>query len=204
MGSPLSSGLSITTITWHRWNSYHQGIDIDDVFLVAITSAKRVSEIWALGAQEPFLTFFPDRVVLIPMLEARPKVTSVFLENTEIVLPTFRQEGDSCVHPLDVGNCLKQYLEATVSFRQSDHLFVTFSGKNKGLRASSRSISSWIIQTIQWAYRAKGLTPPMAIKAHSTRSVSTSWAVSRHVSPEVICRAASWSSINTFFLQCFH
>lgn len=168
------------------------------VFLVAITSAKRVSEIGSLGCKEPFLTFFPDRVVLIPMLGSNPKVTTIFHENQEIVLPTFRSTEDSNVHPLDVGEILKQYLEATASFRQSDHLFVLFHGKNKGSRASSRTIAAWIVQAIQWAYRSKGLAPPEAVTAHSTRSVSTSWAASRHVSPDVICKAASWSSINTF------
>lgn len=46
----------------------------------------------SLGSKEPFLTFFPDRVVLVPMLGARPKVTSVFHENQEIILSTFRME----------------------------------------------------------------------------------------------------------------
>ena len=182
-------------------NSVQQSIkdlSLKVVFLVAMTSAKRVSEIGSLGCKEPFLTFFPDRVVLIPMLGHKPKVTSVFHENQEIVLPIFRSSEGSDVHPLDVGNVLKQYLEATAPFRQSDHLFVSFHGKNKGMRASSRTIAAWIVQAIQGAYKAKGLAPPEAVTAHSTRGVATSWAAARHVSPEVICRAASWSSLNTF------
>lgn len=173
-------------------------LTIKTAFLIAITSAKRVSEIQALGSKEPFLTFFPDRVTLIPMLGSNPKVTSIFHENQEISLPTFRSAGNLEIHPLDVGVSLKQYLEVTAPFRQSDYLFVSFYGKNKGLRASVRSISAWVVQAIQWAYREKGLAPPEAVTAHSTRSLSTSWAASRHVSPEVICRAASWSSIHTF------
>lgn len=173
-------------------------LTIKTAFLIAITSAKRVSEIQALGSKEPFLTFFPDRVTLIPMLGSNPKVTSIFHENQEISLPTFRSAGNLEIHPLDVGVSLKQYLEVTASFRHSDYLFVSFYGKNKGLRASVRSIAEWIVQAIQWAYREKGLAPPEVVTAHSTRSLSTSWAASRHVSPEVICRAASWSSIHTF------
>ena len=179
-------------------NQSIKDLSLKIVFLVAITSAKRVSEIGSLGSKEPFLTFFPDRVVLIPMLGSKPKVTSIFHENQEIVLPTFHSSEGSMVHPLDVGKILKQYLEATASFRKSDHLFVSFHGKNKGMRASSRTIAAWIVQAIQRAYKAKGLAPPEAVTAHSTRSVSTSWAAARHVSPEVICKAASWSSLNTF------
>lgn len=167
-------------------------------FLIAITSAKRVSEIQSLGSKEPFITFFPDRVVLIPMLGTNPKVTSVFHENQDITLPTFKSTGGPDPHPLDVGATLNQYLEVTASFRQSEFLFVLFHGKNRGSRASVRSIAAWVVQAIQWAYREKGLAPPEAVTAHSTRSLSTSWAASRHVAPDVICRAASWSSINTF------
>lgn len=45
-------------------------LSIKLAFLVAITYAKRVSKIGAFGCKEPFLTFFPDRVVLIPMLDS--------------------------------------------------------------------------------------------------------------------------------------
>lgn len=186
LGKGLDAPLSLGDLT------------IKTVFLVAITSAKRVSEIRNLGSVEPFLTFFPDRVVLIPMLGSNPKVTSVFHENQEIVLPTFRMSDNQEIHPLDVGRTLKQYLDATASFRRTDFLFVLLHGKNKGMRASVRSISSWVVQTIQRAYKAKGMVPPEAVTAHSTRGISTSWAAVRHVAPEVICRAASWSSINTF------
>ena len=132
------------------------------------------------------------------MLNSNPKVTSVFHQNQEIVLPTFRSSYESNPHQLDVGESLKVYLQATAPFRQSDNLFVLFWGKNRGKPASSRTIASWIVAAIQQAYRAEGLAPPEAVTAHSTRSISTSWAASRHVAPDVICRAASWSSVNTF------
>lgn len=61
-------------------------------FLVAITSAKRVSKIQALGSKEPFLTFFPDRVALLPILGSNPKVTSAFYENQEII----QERGSDC------------------------------------------------------------------------------------------------------------
>ena len=167
-------------------------------FLVAITSAKRVSEIGSLGHKEPFLTFFPDRVVLIPMLGSNPKVSSVFHENQEVVLPTFRSSDSNETHPLDMGKILSEYIQMTSPFRPLDHLFILHSGSNKGKKASARTIAAWIVQTIQQAYRAKGLAPPQAVTAHSTRGMAASWAAARHVAPDVICRAASWSSIHTF------
>lgn len=145
-------------------------------FLVAITLAKRVSEIGSLGHEEPFLTSFPDRVVLIPMLGSNPKVTSVLNENQEIVLPMFRAPGSTEAHPLDVGEILKEYLQVTSSFRCSDCLFILHFGSNKGKQASIRTIAAWIVQSIQQAYRAKGLAPPVAVTAHATRGMVASWA----------------------------
>lgn len=52
-------------------------------------------------------------------------------------------------------------------------------------------MSAWIIKTIQIAYR--GLPPPEELKTHSTRGMAAYAKVS-----EVICRAASWSTTNTF------
>lgn len=94
--------------------------------LVAITSAKRVSEIGSLGHEEPFLTFFPDQVVLNPMLGSNPKVTSVFHENQKIILPTFTSLGSTEVYSLDIGKILKEYLQASSSFRCTEYLFILF------------------------------------------------------------------------------
>lgn len=113
------------------------------------------------------------------------------------MLPTFRAAEHSNVHPLDVGDTLKQYLKAP--FRQSKYLFAIFHGKNKGMRASARSIAAWIVQSIQWAYRAKGLAPLEAETAHKHYlNIVGSLTIRHSVTPEVICRATSWSSINTF------
>lgn len=55
-------------------------------FLLAITLARRVSELAARGFKEPFLTFLPERVVLVPMLDFVPKIVSDFHMRQEIVL----------------------------------------------------------------------------------------------------------------------
>lgn len=144
-------------------------LSLKSAFLMVIMSAKRISEIGALGCKEPFLTFFLDRVVLIPMPDSNPEVTSVFHMNQEIVLPTFRLSGSNNVHPLDVGETLKLYLQATAPFQLSDCLFVLFHWKNKGNCASSRTTAEWIVQSIQLACRAKGLAPLEVVTAHSTR-----------------------------------
>ena len=59
-------------------------------FLIAISSARRVSEIQALMAKEPYLVFLSDRVVLRPSDRFLPKVASAFHYNQDIVLHILR------------------------------------------------------------------------------------------------------------------
>uniref|UniRef100_A0A803K2V7 Core-binding (CB) domain-containing protein n=1 Tax=Xenopus tropicalis TaxID=8364 RepID=A0A803K2V7_XENTR len=59
------------------------------VFLVAIASIRRVSELGALSCSPPFLIFQEDRAVLRTIPSFLPKVTSSFHINAEIILPSF-------------------------------------------------------------------------------------------------------------------
>uniref|UniRef100_A0ABM5F2Z8 Uncharacterized protein n=1 Tax=Pogona vitticeps TaxID=103695 RepID=A0ABM5F2Z8_9SAUR len=56
-------------------------------FLVAITSAKRASELSALRADPPFIQFHPDKVTLYFDVSFLPKVVSDFHLNQPIILP---------------------------------------------------------------------------------------------------------------------
>src|SRR4029434_4303347 len=48
------------------------------------------------------------------------------------------------------------------------------------------------------SYKSLSLDPPEKLHAHSTRGVSSSWALLKGVSVEDICKAASWNSRHTF------
>lgn len=84
-------------------------LSLKAMFLVAITSDRRVSKLAALGFEEPFLTFFPDEVVLRLMLVFVPKVASRFHITQEVTLPMFRAENSQEPIPLDFGHSLKTY-----------------------------------------------------------------------------------------------
>ncbi|KAG8558682.1 hypothetical protein GDO81_017103 [Engystomops pustulosus] len=173
------------------------------VFLVAITSARRVSEIAALSRRPPYFTLFPDKIVLRPDPKFLPKVVSDFHRSQDIVLPSFcsepKSDKEKSFHNLDVRRSVLQYLESSELFRRTDSLFVLFSGKNKGTNASSTTIARWIRATIQLAYEVAERSIPENIHAHSTRALATSWAEFRHASLEQICQAACWSTPHTFF-----
>lgn len=57
---------------------------------------------------------------------------------------------------------------------------------------------SWLVKVIKKVYDIQNLPIPGDIRAHSTKAVATSWVTYCRVSPETICRAATWSSRHTF------
>ncbi|XP_078239075.1 12S rRNA N(4)-cytidine methyltransferase METTL15 isoform X1 [Pogona vitticeps] len=171
-------------------------------FLVAITSAKRASELAALQADPPFIQFHSDKVTLYFDVSFLPKVVSDFHLNQPIILLCFFKSPSSplehMLHTLDVRHALAFYVERTKSIRKSSKLFLCFHGPNKGHPASSQSIARWIVQSISLAYSLSEKTPPQHLTAHSARALSTSTAF--HCGTEVpdICHAATWSTPATF------
>ncbi|XP_068113791.1 uncharacterized protein [Hyperolius riggenbachi] len=184
---------------WQNDSASIQNLSKKTVFLVAITSGRRVSELQALSHKDPFLVFYEDRLVLHPVQSFLPKVTSIFPLNQEWTLPSFKSvEDPSKPHPLDLPSTVKAYLEATIAFRDSDRLFILPRGYRKGKMASTRTLANWIVSVIQEAYKSNGLQPPQDIVAHSTRSLASSWASFGKVSLSNVCKAANWASGHTF------
>ncbi|XP_069813158.1 uncharacterized protein [Dendropsophus ebraccatus] len=172
-------------------------------FLLAITSARRVSEIRAFSINPPYMTIRDDRIILSPDPAFLPKVVSNFHRSQEVVLPSFctnpSNDREAAFHTLDVRRILLHYLEVTRDWRQTDNLLVSFQGKNKGKAATSQTIARWVKQAIGECYRSSGKDIPVGFGAHSTRAVATSWAERASVTLEQICRTATWSTPHTFF-----
>ena len=59
-------------------------------------------------------------------------------------------------------------------------------------------MSKWVVEAISLAYEAAGQPSPLAVRAHSTRSMAASKALLSGVSLHYICDAAGWSSPHTF------
>ncbi|XP_060537977.1 uncharacterized protein LOC132709142 [Pantherophis guttatus] len=171
-------------------------------FLVAVTSARRISEMAALSIRKELCIFHQDRVVLRLDPSFIPKVNSVFHRAQEVVLPNFcpnpRHPLEKRWHTLDVRRALKVYVSRTATFRRSDALFVSFLPASLGLKISSTTLGRWIRACISAAYEASDLPVPRRITAHSTRSAATSAAWSTRASIEEICRAAAWTSPSPF------
>lgn len=134
------------------------------VFLLAITSAKRVGELQAFSSEDPYITFLPDRVLLRFLPTFLPKVPTLKNINQVISLPAFypnpASEEEERLHTLDVLRCLRIYLERTRSFRKSENLFLQYSGRNKGCEASKATLSRWIKEAISLSFVAQGRDLP--------------------------------------------
>uniref|UniRef100_A0A803JVL6 Core-binding (CB) domain-containing protein n=1 Tax=Xenopus tropicalis TaxID=8364 RepID=A0A803JVL6_XENTR len=172
------------------------------VFLTALVSARRVSDLQALSAVPPFTIIQQDKVIMRAVTEYLPKVVKTFHLNQETVLPSFfsdyTSEQEKRWHTLDMVRMVTVYLKRTKTWRKSDRLFVIPNGNRRGQAASVPTISRWIVNCIRLAYQNQGEQFPKGVRAHSTRALSTSWAFQAQVSADQICKTASWSSARTF------
>lgn len=177
-------------------------LTLKTIFLVAITSARRVSELQALSIQDPFLVVQEDKLVFRLDPSFLPKVVSQFHRSQDIIVPSFcanpKNSLEQKFHNLDVRRAVLQYIQATQPWRVDKNLFIQFFGKNRGKKAAKSSISRWIRSAICEAYTAVSKVAPEGLKAHSTRALSTSWAQKASASLEQICKAATWKNVHTF------
>lgn len=73
--------------------------------------------------------------------------------------------------------------------RSNSKLFLSVNSPHNPV--SSQTISNWIVQTIQMAYKDKN----KSVKAHSTRAIGPSWALFNGSSMKSIMEAADWSRV---------
>ena len=179
-------------------------LSLKTAFLLAITSARRVSELQALSVHSDCCRFSPDgsSVVLRPNPAFLPKVFSEFHLSQSVELRSLPPSGgdgeteqQSVLCPV---RALTEYIRRTQAARKTDQLFVCFDAGRRGRPLSKPRLSHWVVDTIQQAYVLSGAPVPPGVRAHSTRGVATSWALWRGASLATICATATWSSQSTF------
>ena len=161
------------------------------VFLLAITTGGRVSDLSLLGYKQPFLRI--EKVA--PGLRFAP--TGLRKQDRpkhfehEVFVPTYPHNKF-----LDPVRAVLIYLKATKSLREgSNSLFVTLTEPHNA--PSPQTISKWIVNTIKTCYELEG-KPLQTVRAHSTRSLSSSWALYSGVAMDRILQAVDWSKDTTF------
>ncbi len=173
--------------------------------LLALTTAKRVSDLCALSTRADCLIISGDRTraVLRPNPAFIPKVISRAFRAQSCELraffpPPHSGEEERRLHSLCPVRALSRYLECTASIRSSPQLLICYGGSRAGLPLSKQRLSHWLCEAIGLAYESMRCPVPPGIRAHSTRGVAASAAILRGVGVEEICEAASWSSPSPF------
>lgn len=169
------------------------------VFLLALTSARRASEIHALDFSRT--CWNPNGVSLVTRDNFVPKCNTVWHRTRPIVLPATFDHQDPELRKLCVRTTLRAYVNRTKVLRSAygaDQLLLCYGGSRKGKPVSKQRISTWLKDVVRLAYKAKQLPPPGKVKGHDVRKMATSWADVAGVDPLQICEAATWRSENMF------
>ena len=170
------------------------------VLLVALTTAKRVSDIQALSVSPECMRFAEDgkKVVFKPNPAFVPKNLLAVCTPTELAAfhpPPFTSEEDRRLHCLCPVRALKLYVQRTAAQGRPSQLFVSLGPRSPGKAVTKPTLSRWIVDAIRLAYTSRGVSVPDGLRAHSTRGVSTSWALCRGVSIQASAQqhpGASW------------
>ncbi|XP_052438415.1 uncharacterized protein LOC127977534 [Carassius gibelio] len=176
-------------------------LSLKTVLLLALASIKRVGDLHAFSVDDSCLEFGPadSQVILRPRPGYVPKVPTTPFKDQVVNLQALPlEEADPALALLCPVRALRCYVDRTQSFRTSDQLFVCYGGRQKGNAVSKQRMAHWIVDAITLAYQAQDVPCPFRLRAHSTRSVASSWALARGASLTDICRAAGWATPNTF------
>ena len=172
------------------------------LFLVAITSARRVSELQALCAVHPFLILNPKSVKLLINPTFCPKTTTEVALRGLIELTQFpakiRSDMDKEWHKNCPVRAVRCYLERTADIRVDNQLFVGHGPPRKGKAVSKQTLAKWLSVVIKDAYIHMGRDPPVKANAHTTRGIACSWAELARADLTAICEAATWTTGQMF------
>ena len=174
------------------------------VFLIALASGQRHSEIHALSASSGSvnfsadkssikLHFFPRFLAKNQELNQVPSVAGIPLE-----IPSLsRDKGRSGTLLYPVG-ALRFYMRRTRSFRRKrKRLFISFV-KNYDKEISPSTLSRWIVDTVHFAYGQKCSSTSNKICADELRALSASFAWLNGVPLDAVLRAGFWRSEYSF------
>ena len=180
-----------------------QFLSLKTALLLALVTAKRVSDIHAFSVSEECTRFSADRTRVVirtnpAFLPKNQLATCVPVDLVEFCPPPFASTEEERRHNLCPVRALRVYMDRTAAHRKTDQLFVSWGPRTLGKAVTKVRISQWIVEAIERSYSSKGLRPPVSVKAHSTRGMATSWALCRGVSIQDVCDAASWGSSSTF------
>ena len=189
----------------HRADLKH--VTLKTVFLVALATGKRRSELHALrkdilhSKHWSSITILPDpQFVAKTQLNSRggEVLNSVTIKALTKILGDDMQDDRS----LCAVRAVRYYLKATKDIRKNrQKLFIAYrKGYPDTQEIHLNTVSGWLKKTILLAYdtASEEDTQVTGVKAHQVRAMAASWALHSRASLEDIMQACSWKSANTF------
>ena len=172
-------------------------------FLIAVASGRRCSSLHALSVNRDHMRWDPGGVTLTPAAGFLAKNDSMSYLSKAIRIPklsNFSEDADErLVCPC---RALRYYLKATENLRgNTKQLFITFKTNNHK-PATRDTLARWIVQTVKMTYESSDENDAIMVKAHDTRSLSSSWALFQGTPLNEIMEAASWA-VNTTFTSFY-
>lgn len=184
----------------HKASGFH--LTLKTVFLLAMATARRVSEIHAFSMDSGHLRFNQSEGSVSlrtqPGFLAKNQLPSVCPD--DILVPNLAKtvkfnDFNRLLCPV---RALKRYLKVTEPIRKNrKRLFLPLKGNHD---ITKGSISRWISYTIRLAYKklSKSKLALLKIQAHELRALSASWSYLNKIPVEDVIKAAVWSSRSTF------
>ena len=162
---------------------------IKTAFLIQLASARRVSWVHSCQIDPSHLRWENGGVRLLPSLLLDKNQSSSFTFSSVFLLSLKEHSPDDRVHcPL---RALKWYLKLTEPLRGAEKALFIIS-KEPYKKAFKGTVAGWVKEAISGAYSHLS-REQMGIRAHNTRGVATTWAVTLGVPFEEIMDAAAWS-----------
>ncbi len=126
-----------------------------------MATARRSSEIAALGRVEPYLRYEAGGVRLRTVPNCLSKTSTPFHLGQDMLLADLRKENKK----LCVRRAVRHYIRSTANVLRKDesHLFISVVGPNKGKAVSNQTIARWLLEAIREAYVAAGREHPMTL-----------------------------------------
>ena len=183
-------------------------LTIKTVFLVALATAQRRSELHALALKE---VKFHSRsqghgvsLGFVPGFLAKTQSPSASARRVEIPALTNIVDRDLPDRTLCPVRALRFYVDKTQdpSFRRGrERLFVSYlEGRDTEIRPAT--IARWIVLAVRAAYKNlesnRTLRREASVTAHEVRALATSWADYKGVALAEVLKAASWAGHSTF------
>ena len=183
------------------WEASLKHLTFKTVFLLAMASAGRCSELQALVFDQKYIQFKPKGagVTLYFSPEFMRKNQKPNQGNDPWFIPSVPTSKSEFGAPVRALRLYHRYQSEHPELRKGRRrLFIPIKDNNAGKELSAATISRWICTTIIDSHAPCMDNKNISVKAHEVRAVATSLQLFNKVDLQTVMKAGRWSSGGTF------